>query len=145
VRTFLTSLALLSFTAGCGSTDKGSTPGVDASGEGSDASTPGPVTYEQVKAAVFAKKCVPCHVSGGAGAGSHTLAESYTSANEPSASCDAPKKKGECTIVLVKSGFMPFGKGCTGDPAKDAANAACLTAAEQKLLEDWIAGGLREK
>ena len=46
---------------------------------------------------------------------------------------------------MVKMGFMPFGKMCSGDPAKDAANADCLTAAEQKQLEDWIAGGLREK
>jgi hypothetical protein len=53
------------------------------------------------------------------------------------------KKIGECTIVVVKSGFMPFMKGCSGDPAKDAANAACLTASEQKLLEDWVAGGLQ--
>jgi len=52
---------------------------------------------------------------------------------------------GECTLELVKLGSMPLGKGCTGDPARDAANAACLTAAEQQKLADWIAGGLREK
>ena len=42
-------------------------------------------------------------------------------------------------------GYMPYDKKCTGDPAKDGSNSACLTAAEQKLLEDWIAAGLREK
>ena len=103
------------------------------------------VTYAEVKAAIFSKKCVPCHLPGGIGAGAHTLADSYASANQPSHTCIAGKKVGECTIELVKSGFMPFEKNCTGDPTKDAANAACLTAAEQKLLEDWIAGGLREK
>jgi hypothetical protein len=40
---------------------------------------------------------------------------------------------------------MPQGKGCTGDPTMDSAKPECLTAAEQKTLEDWIAGGLKEK
>jgi hypothetical protein len=112
---------------------------------GTDAPDAAPVvvTYETVKP-LFMKKCVPCHLRDGIGAGGHTLADSYASANEPSAMCDG-KKKGECTIVLVKRGFMPFRKGCSGDPAKDVANDACLTVAEQKLLEDWIAGGLKEK
>ncbi len=37
---------------------------------------------------------------------------------------------------------MPLGKGCTGNPAQDASNPACLTQAEQDLLAAWIAGGL---
>lgn len=119
----------------------GATGGAD--GASPDAGGPAVVTYEQVKAAVFSKKCVPCHLPGGIGASSHTLADSYASANEPSGSCSG-KKKGECTLVLVKSGFMPFGKNCTGDPGKDGGNPACLTAEEQKLLADWIAGGLKE-
>lgn len=103
----------------------------------------GGVTYQDVKP-LFMKKCAPCHAAGGIGAVFHTLADSYATANKASDSC-AGKKIGECTIVMVKMGFMPFGKMCTGDPAKDAANDACLTAAEQKLLEDWVAGGLREQ
>jgi hypothetical protein len=101
------------------------------------------VTYQDVKP-LFATKCVPCHLPGGIGAGSHTLADSYATANNPSGAC-APKKIGECTLQVVKSGYMPFGKGCSGDPAKDSANAACLTAAEQQRLADWIAGGFRER
>jgi hypothetical protein len=101
------------------------------------------VTYETVKP-LFMKKCVPCHLPGGVGAVLHTLPDSYSTANKPSSSCPN-KSVGECTIVLVKSGYMPYERNCTGDPAKDVANAACLTAAEQKLLEDWIAGGLKEK
>ena len=141
VRAHLTSLVLVSFIAGCGSAG-GPTPGPDAAGGGGDAG-PTVVTYAQVKEAVFAKKCVPCHSKGGIGAALHTLADDSSSANQPSMGTCPGKKIGECTIVVVKSGFMPFMKGCSGDPAKDSGNAACLTASEQKLLEDWVAGGLQ--
>jgi hypothetical protein len=30
---------------------------------------------------------------------------------------------------------------CTGNPIVDAGNPACLTAAEQNTLSQWIAGG----
>jgi hypothetical protein len=36
---------------------------------------------------------------------------------------------------------MPLGKGCTGNPATDAGNTACLTAAEQTTLQAWITDG----
>jgi hypothetical protein len=114
-----------------------------AAGAAGADSAPAAVTYQDVKP-IFATKCVPCHVTGGQGAPFHTLAESYASANKTSSAC-SPRKIGECTLELVKLGSMPLGKGCTGDPARDAANAACLTAAEQQKLADWIAGGLREK
>jgi hypothetical protein len=109
---------------------------------GSDAAGP-VVTYQDVKP-LFASKCVPCHLPGGIGATSHTLANSYETANKEADNCPG-KKVGECTIILVKTGYMPFEKKCTGDPAKDMANSACLTAEEQGRLEAWIAGGLREK
>jgi hypothetical protein len=139
-RWWLLAAALL---AACGDGDGGGTPTGDAAPTGTTDAGAGVVTYETVKP-IFAAKCTPCHLPGGSAAVNHTLAASYESANQPSAACTGGKKKGECTIVLVKSGIMPFGKGCTGDPGKDTANPACLTAAEQKLLEDWIAGGLRE-
>jgi hypothetical protein len=117
-------------------------PGADAAVAGADSSS-AIVTYQDVKP-IFATKCVPCHLTGGIGAQFHTLAESYETANKPSGSC-SPKPVGACTLELVKSGYMPFMKKCTGDPAKDSGNPACLTAEEQQRLADWIAGGLREK
>jgi hypothetical protein len=36
---------------------------------------------------------------------------------------------------------MPQGAGCTGKPAMDMGNPACLTAAEQATLQAWITGG----
>jgi hypothetical protein len=142
--TLLTSLALTFFITGCGSSDGGGSPGVDAAAGGSDGPTA--VTYQDVKP-LFVKKCAPCHAPGGVGAPFHTLADSYSTANKPADSNGAcpGKKIGECTLVMVQMGFMPFGKNCTGDPAKDSGNDACLTAAEQKQLQDWIAGGLLEK
>jgi hypothetical protein len=155
VRTHLTLLFLLTFILACsGSSGGGGTPppvdgaagagGID-SGTGADTGPPA-ATYQKVKP-LFVAKCTPCHSAGGIGASFHTLADSYDTANKPADSGGAcpGKKIGECTLVMVKMGFMPFGKMCTGDPSKDAANTACLTAPEQKLLEDWIAGGLREK
>jgi hypothetical protein len=136
--------------ASCGSNpssggDVGSNPDAASGNDGATASLDAPrvVTYQDVKP-IFASKCVPCHLPGGQGQLFHTLADSYASANKASSDCDG-KKVGECTIVLVKSGFMPLDKKCTGDPSKDSANPACLTAEEQLRLEAWIAGGLLEK
>ena len=118
-----------------------SSPGSSPSADGGATEAGRVVTYEDVKP-IFMKKCVPCHLPGGIGAPFHTLADSYASAKQPAGSCPG-KTIGECTLVLVKSGYMPFMRNCTGDPAKDTANPACLTAAEQQALADWIAGGLQ--
>jgi hypothetical protein len=39
---------------------------------------------------------------------------------------------------------MPLGAGCTGDPAQDAGNPACLTQAEQDAVQAWIDAGMPE-
>lgn len=131
----------------CGSSsdspDAGAAPPADAAAPAGD-SAPGAVTYQSVQP-LFMRKCTPCHVAGGTAADSHTLASSYMSARQAAtAPACAGKLKGECTIILVKSGFMPLARGCSGNPAADATKTACLDAADHKLLEDWIAGGLKE-
>jgi hypothetical protein len=142
-------LACLAACGSSGTSEPGPADGgpvaTDGPADGGPVATDGAaaVSYQAVKP-IFAKKCVPCHLPGGDGSPFHTLADSYATANDPSGACPG-KKMGECTIVLVKRGFMPFERKCTGDPAQDTANSACLTAGEQKQLEDWIAGGLREK
>jgi hypothetical protein len=127
----------------CSSGGSGGDAAAPTGSEGGASDVAAVVTYQDVKP-IFMSKCTPCHSAGGVGAAFHTLADSYQTANNPSENCPG-KKIGECTIVLVKSGYMPLMKGCTGDPTKDVANSACLTAAEQQLLEAWIAGGLKEK
>jgi hypothetical protein len=49
--------------------------------------------------------------------------------------------KGYCFLFRVQAGSMPAGRGCSGDPETDSANASCLTAGEQDTLEAWILGG----
>ena len=117
----------------------GATGGAGGSTGGTGGTT---VTYAQVKP-IFVAKCTPCHAAGGIGAGSHTLADSNADAMKPGVSAEcAGLTRGACTIERVEDGDMPLGKGCTGDPAQDASNTACLTQQEQDLLEAWIAGGL---
>jgi len=36
---------------------------------------------------------------------------------------------------------MPRGKGCSGVPAQDAANPACLTQSELNTLIAWVSDG----
>ena len=139
-------------TGGTGGTG-GSTAGTGGAGGstggagGSTAGTGGTggstvVVYAQVKP-IFVAKCTPCHSAGGIGASHHTLADSNADAKKAAeeAVCTG-KTIGECTLIQVQGGEMPLGKGCTGNPAQDASNPACLTQAEQDLLAAWIAGGL---
>jgi hypothetical protein len=124
--------------AGAGGTTAGA-GGTTAGTAGNGGTT---VTYAQVQP-LFMAKCTPCHSAGGLGAGAHTLADSNADAPKPGAhpACMGTTK-GECSLIRVKDGSMPLGKGCTGDPARDAANPACLTQQEQDLLAAWIDGGL---
>ena len=109
---------------------------------------PGPgavqtVTYTDDVQPIFFNKCAPCHT--GLSLGGHDLGTTYTDAFLPAANpvC-AGLNKGQCTIVRIQSGQMPFGGNCTGDPAQDAGNAACLTQAEQDTVQAWIDAGLPE-
>jgi hypothetical protein len=124
----------------------GSTGGTGGSTGGSGGSTGGTggsaaTVYADVKP-IFMAKCGSCHVTGGAGAGAHKLAESADDAKKSSYSCSG-KTKGACTLDRIKAGTMPMGKGCSGNPTTDAAKSdVCLTQAEQDKLAAWISGGL---
>lgn len=83
-------------------------------------------------------KCDTCHTTGGSGGGN--FASLYSATQLASYYCPG-KTKGECMLVRVQDGTMPLGAGCTGNPTSDAGNPACLTAAEQSLLSQWILGG----
>jgi hypothetical protein len=128
-------------TAGTGGAG-GSTGGAGGSTAGTGGTGGTTVTYAQVQP-IFVAKCTPCHSAGGIGASHHTLSDSNADARKAAeeAIC-AGKMIGECSLIMVQSGEMPLGKGCTGNPAQDASNPACLTQAEQDLLAAWIAGGL---
>ncbi len=134
--------------AGCGSST--STPGGDGGGSGgsggggSGGASGGGVTYESDVKAIFMAKCTPCHTTGGSASIFHTMASSYTDVTKPSANCPG-KNKGACAVERVHNGTMPYMKGCTGTPAMDTANTACLTAAEEAKLDAWVANSEKEK
>ena len=104
---------------------------------------PTPATYTDDAQPIFAAKCAGCHTGGGSG--SHNIGSNYADASKNANNSDCTGLTvGECTIVRIQSGEMPFGAGCSGDPALDAGKSNCLTQAEQDTIQAWIDGGLLE-
>ena len=103
-------------------------------------------TYASHVQPILAAKCADCHTT--AGSGGHNGAAVYADTQALSASyakcVDEGLLRGACFGVRVHDGTMPKDAGCTGDPAADAENEACLTAAEIETLDAWIAGGMPE-
>lgn len=100
-------------------------------------------TYSLDAQPIFQDKCDNCHT--GAGAGGHNVGTVYADALLAAGdnACDG-LTVGQCTIVLIQAGDMPQGAGCSGDPSQDAGNAACLTQAEQSVIQAWIDDRLPE-
>jgi hypothetical protein len=97
-----------------------------------------PETYTTNVQPVFVKYCSPCH--NGGGSGGTNFAMSYAQSQLMAGTC-AGKTVGACTVVRIKTGSMPQGEGCTGNPVMDAGNLKCLTANELQIIEDWISAG----
>ena len=101
-----------------------------------------PVPFSDV-APIYQQKCAPCHTVfplGGHQIGAADTTTGYTTSQQTSYTAP-PETKGFATLVRIQNGSMPQGAGCTGDPALDTANSACLTQAEQDLIQAWITGG----
>jgi len=100
-------------------------------------------TYVDDAQPIFLQKCDACHT--GLGLGGHNVGTVYADALQPADdnACTG-LTVGQCTIVLIQAGDMPQGAGCSGDPAQDAGNAACLTQAEQTAVQEWIDDRLPE-
>jgi hypothetical protein len=45
---------------------------------------------------------------------------------------------GECSLISIKNGRMPFAMGC-GKPTEPA---TCVNAAEQDIIAAWVAAGM---
>jgi hypothetical protein len=103
-------------------------------------------TYTEHVQPFLGTKCADCHTT--SGDGGHNGAATYADTQAPAAlyqKClDDQLLRGACFGVRVHDGTMPQGDGCTGDPATDAGNAACLSADEIGALDAWIAGGMPE-
>ncbi|MFK8031209.1 MAG: penicillin acylase family protein [Gammaproteobacteria bacterium] len=92
---------------------------------------------------IFLAKCAPCHT--GTTPGAFNFAGDYGSNLLPAEIPEcAGLNVGQCALARIQSGEMPFGQGCTGDPAQDVGIAACLTASELSTVQAWIADGLPE-
>jgi hypothetical protein len=105
------------------------------------------VSYVSDVQPIFQATCAGCHVDSGTGmcAGGTCLASSYASLDRAatSASC-AGLSVAECAQVRIQDGTMPRGRGCTGDPVVDAANASCLTGEQHAVLAAWLSAGWPE-
>jgi hypothetical protein len=107
-------------------------------GDAGDIAAP---TYTNDIKPILSAKCGSCHGSP-APAGSE-LAANYSATQASATSC-ADENVATCMLTRIVSGEMPQGAGCTGTPATDADNAACLTAAELASLQAWVAAGSPE-
>jgi len=97
-----------------------------------------PVTYAFSVRPILAAHCASCHTTGGSGG--VNFAAVYADSQLASNVCPG-KTVGACTLVRIQDGSMPDGAGCTGNPAMDTGNAACLSASEQATIQAWITGG----
>jgi methionine-rich copper-binding protein CopC len=101
-------------------------------------------TYTDDAQPIFFDKCDPCHT--GLGLGGHNIGINYQDAFLPAGiflECTG-LVVGQCTIVLIQEGVMPFNAGCTGDPVQDANNPKCLTQEQQDVIQAWIDSGMPE-
>ena len=123
--------------ADAGSTDAGSTDAGSADAGSADA---GSTSFAVSVLPIFMVKCATCHTTGGSGG--NNLGASYADTQRPSTSVPG-MTIGAASLVRIRSGSMPRNRMCTGNPAMDAMNPRCLTEAEHRVLEAWIAGGQR--
>jgi hypothetical protein len=127
-----------SSTAASSSASSSTTAASSSSSSGSP-----PVTWTADAAPIFRAKCAPCHATGDSGGSDFATvyADTQRAPNASVAACSGVTTVGACTLIRIKNGSMPLGKGCTGNPTTDAGNAACLTQAQQNTIAAWISGG----
>ncbi|WP_437905672.1 hypothetical protein WME95_46640 [Sorangium sp. So ce327] len=127
----------------------GGAPGTGGAG-GEGGAGDEPVRWADVEPILLAK-CSPCHTRTDPAPASGfaiTYESSQLASNSTQCAVDPgqpARTQGECATIRIhdldNATRMPRNRGCTGDPALDVANSACLTAAQQQTLVDWIADG----
>jgi len=144
MRTIVSRLGCFTLLAALGCLPAGSTL-TDA---GTDAgSAP---TYTKDVQPIFVAKCSPCHA--GQTQGLHDIATKYSDALKPTHSVDSvdcwkdwgaaemtmPKTIGECSLISIRNGRMPYLMQCAQFPLLDG----CVTPAEHDLITAWVAAGM---
>ncbi len=92
---------------------------------------------------VFADKCASCHTVGDQGnvsVGNPNMQLAYDNSQEPSYTVPGETIGAAC-LVRIEEGSMPPGEGCTGDPAGDRSNDACLEKEQFDLIQAWLDSG----
>ena len=115
------------------------------------ATTPmdGPPTYTLDVQPILQAKCTPCHST--ERMGMHNIASDYADVMKPVQSLDAqgcfydvdqtmPKTVGECALISIMRGWMPFGSGC-GAPVPPVP-LLCVSDAEEAVIAAWVAAGM---
>ena len=81
----------------------------------------------------------------------HNIASDYADVMKPVQSLDAqgcfndvdqtmPKTVGECALISIMRGWMPFASGCGA--AVPPAPLLCVTDAEEAVIAAWVAAGM---
>ena len=102
-----------------------------------------PVSFATSVAPILRAHCVPCHstsMSGGHNIANASATIGYADSQLASYTTSG-QTKGHASLVRIQNGSMPQGAGCSGNPATDIGNPACLTAAEQATIQAWLSGG----
>jgi len=92
---------------------------------------------------VFVTKCSACHAVAGFGGfdiANANIQSAYLDSQLPSYYSPG-QTKGFASYARILDSTMPLGGGCSGDPAMDAGNTACLTAGQQALVLAWLQDG----
>ena len=91
---------------------------------------------------ILMAKCSPCHVGEAAStclrsATGPCLASFYEDTQLMAGRRCPDRPVYECMAIRIKNGSMPRGGNCSGNPATDAGNDACLDQSEIDTIEAW--------
>ena len=129
--------------AGNSSSDVAAQPDTPASPETAEDTASTAPTHSGAVGTILSAKCSGCHTGGSSGGHNigSTASDAAKTANSPACS---GLTVAECAIKRIKDGSMPLGGGCSGDPATDSGNSACLSAEEQETVQSWVDAGAPE-
>ena len=108
------------------------------------------ITYTKDVQPILAAKCSPCHA--GQAQGQHDIATKYADAIKPVHSIDSvdcwkdwgaadmtmPKTVGECSLISIRNGRMPYLLQCAQFPLLDG----CVQPAQVDVIAAWVAAGM---
>jgi uncharacterized protein YjbI with pentapeptide repeats/mono/diheme cytochrome c family protein len=86
---------------------------------------------------ILQAKCATCHTTDCSGG--TCFATSFSDAIKAASGACSPLTVAQCIPIVLATGAMPAGRGCTGDPISDTGSPGCLTANERAIVDAWVA------